>query len=225
MKLNERTGTSGYRSPRAKRPPDISYETEHCVVRDLETSDACGTICNWLSDPDIAKALNAPVRALGMDDLLKYIAGHNRIEGHLLGVFDKRTVQILGLWSVYVDWNLSEFLVNVLIPGNVEGELGAMKETGRPLYAIMFRDLGLQTMRYNVLASNRVMQDRMRLSGGAGIAAPEHISSVASATGSGEEAVQHFRINREQYEEIVARRSERDAAWREARKSRRDARP
>jgi hypothetical protein len=206
-------------------PINISYETEHCIVRDLEASDACETICNWMSDPEIAKGLNAPVLALSMDDLHKYIASHNRIDGHLLGVFDRPTGQILGLWSVYLDWEHREFLINVLLPGNVSGELGVLRETGRPIYRIMFEDRGMEALRFNVLASNQRVQERLAVPGDEAIAKPEHVSRTPSASGSGQEEVRHYRITRDQYVEIRARRAERDAKWREARSTRKDAQP
>ena len=204
-------------------PFNIAYESEHCTVRELEPADACETICGWMADPAIAKALNAPVRALSMDDLRKYIAQHDRVDGHLLGVFKRSTGELIGLWSVYVDWEQSEFLVNVLIPGKIDGEYGALNETGRPLYAIMFEDCGLETMRYNILASNHYMQDRMSIPNSPRTVVPEHISEARSASGDGRETIQHFRMNREQYLKARSQRAERDAAWLVARKARREA--
>jgi hypothetical protein len=201
-------------------PLSIAYETEHCFVRDLVVTDACDTICNWLSDPQVAKALNAPVGALSMDELRRYIAGHDGINGHLVGVFRRDGGDIIGLWSLYVDWEQSEFLVNVLLPGNVDGELGVFRETGRQLYRIMFEDRGLGAMRYNVLASNHRMQERLAVPGDESIARPEHVSRTASAGGTGQEELRHYRMTREQYFEVRARRAERDAIWRQARKAR-----
>lgn len=202
-------------SPRTT-PTDIAYDTPHCTVRELVSADACQQICNWMSDPAIARALNAPVRALTIDDLRKYIADHDRIAGHLLGIFRKSDRELIGLWSVYVDWQQSEFLVNVLIPGSIEGDLGAMKETGRPLYAIMFDDLGLDVMRYNVLSTNQFILGRPGNS-----VAPEHTSSVASAVGQGHETVNHYRVTRADRERIRAERADRDKAWIAARNARR----
>ena len=196
---------------------NISYETEHCLVRELDPSDASDVICGWMSDPDVARALNAPARAISMDELHRYIAQHDRVTGHLLGVYRKQDGALIGLWSVYVDWQYREFLVNVLIPGKIEGELGALKETGRPLYDIFFDDLGLEVMCYNVLESNRNVLDRP-----ASNIPPEHATTVASASGSGAETINHFRMTREVYCDMRARREERDAVWREARKARRE---
>jgi len=202
----------------------ISFETEHCRVRELEPSDASEVICGWMSDPDVARGLNAPVRAISMDELRRYIAQHDRVTGHLLGVYRKQDGALIGLWSVYVDWEHSEFLMNVLMRGRIDGELGAMRETARELYKIMFRDLGLGTMRYNILASNQGMHDRARvlLSATKGSAhEPEHVSATRAASGQGAETIQHYRMTREDWLRHLETQEARDALWREARKARR----
>ena len=111
---------------RARNPHPIAYETEHCIVRELQPADASDAMSDWLADPDTARALNAPARAIGLEDLRRYIAQHDCISSHLLGVFSKSTAELVGLWSIYIDWQHDEFLVNVLMPGRIEGDLGAM---------------------------------------------------------------------------------------------------
>lgn len=196
-----------------RSPLNISYETPNSFVRELELSDACEAMCNWMADPDIAKAVNAPTKALSMDDLRRYIAGHDRINGHLLGVFDNRNRELVGVWSVYIDWEYREFMMSVLLPGRIAGDLGGERESGRPLFQIMFIDLDLQVMRGNVVSSNKRMLDRVK-------AEPEHTSRVPSATGQGHEVIHHYSMTREQYLKIRSERAERDAAWIAERKER-----
>jgi hypothetical protein len=99
--------------------------------------------------------------------------------------------------------------------------MGALKETGRPLYDIMFDELGLDTMRYNILASNKRMLDR-NVPGSPKVVDPEHVTTVASASGEGLEQIQHYRVTRADRERARAQRAERDAAWLAARKARRE---
>lgn len=191
-------------------PLNISYETEHCLVRELELTDPLEEIGRWMSRPDIAKGLNAPVRELGTDELRKYILGHNRIDSHALGVFDRQTGTLKGLWSVYVDWKTKEFLVNVLLAEKVDSDIGGLRETGRPLYAIMFDELGMETLRFNVLESNDRIQGRLTRQ-------PEHVTRIETSNAGGADAIHHFRITREQYYEIRSRRAERDEQFRRKR--------
>ena len=60
-----------------------------------------------------------------------------------LGVCDRETGKRVGMWTVYVDWSKREFLLNVPRSQRVPGAQGGLRETGRPLYAIMFLDLGM----------------------------------------------------------------------------------
>lgn len=149
-----------------------------------------------------------------MDELRRYVASFDRVNGHLLGIFDRRSGGIVGLWSVYIDWEHSEFMLNLLIAGKIGGELGALKESGRPLFDFMFDDLGLETMRYNVLASNARMHERFRDPILSKLDGPEHKSRVASATGPEPETILHYRMSRAQHLEIRAQRAARDAEWR-----------
>lgn len=197
----------------SRTPVNIAYETEHCFVRELELSDASETICNWMANPETAKALNAPARALSLDDVRKYISGHDRINGHLLGIFERRSRSLIGFWSVYVDWQHREFLINVLVAERIEGELGALRETGRPLYEFMFLNQGLGAMCYNVLASNERVRSRLTRT-------PDHVSNVEAASGEGQETIHHFRTTRERWLQARATRPERDAEW----KAKKDAR-
>jgi hypothetical protein len=203
--------------PDAREPLNICYQTEHCVVRELELTDPLEEIGRWMAQPDIARGLNAPVRELGVEELRKYVLSHDRINSHALGVFDRLTGRLKGLWSVYVDWNTKEFLVNVLLAERIDSELGGLRETGRPLYAIMFDDLGMEALRLKVLKSNDRIQQRLTRQ-------PEHVTKVQAPAAGGEDAIHHFRITREQYYEIRAQRAERDAEFVRKREERRRAR-
>ena len=133
-------------------PETIRFETENYLVRDLEPGDCTERVCAWMADPQTAEMLNAPARVMTAEAFGDYVSGHDRIDGHVLGVFDKaRKVQI-GMWSVFIDWELGEFLVNVLIPEAGPGELGPRRETLLPLLELMFEVKELQMVRCSVLA-------------------------------------------------------------------------
>ena len=191
--------------PAPTTPFNIGYETDHYLIREMELSDASDTIGGWMADPVIARAVNAPARATSMDDLRRYIAGHNRIDGHLLGVFDKHTKAQIGLWSVYVDWDHMEFLINVLLTARGHAELAPSRETGRPLLFIMFNDLGMERMRFNVLGSNQRVKQRLVNR------QPEHASQAPSATGSGTEEIHHYSVSRQEYFKLREARLQKEA--------------
>lgn len=198
-------------------PTDISFETEHCIVRELELDDNLERLCEWMSEPHIARSLNAPVTKLTIEEVRKYVASHDRIAGHALGVFNKVTGELMGIWSVYVDWEHKEYLLNVLLAVKFDSEVGGIEETGRPIHALMFDEFGMESLRYNVLASNDKMRGRFQ-------ERPEHVSTVARRGGDGSEAIQHFRITRAEYYELRSRRAQRDEEFRRKREELRQAR-
>ena len=194
----------------ARAPLNISYETDNCFVRELEVSDELELLCGWMSDANIARGLNAPVGKLTIEDARKYVFSHDRIKSHALGVFSKATGKFQGLWAVYIDWERKEFLVNVLLAEKFESEVGGVEETGRPIYALLFDEHGMETLSFNVLASNDKVRKRIKRE-------PERVTRTASPDGSGSDAIHHFRITREQYYELRSRRAERDAQFRRKR--------
>jgi len=195
----------------SRTPLNISFETPHCFVRELELSDELELLSEWLSDPQIARGLNAPVGSLSLEDARKYVASHDRIKSHALGVFSKATGKLQGMWAVYIDWMRKEFLVNVLLAEKFESDVGGMEETGRPIYALMFDEHGMQTLRFSVLASNEKVRSRISRE-------PDQVSGTTRPDGSGPaDAIHHFRITREQYYELRSRRAERDAQFRRKR--------
>ena len=198
-------------------PLNIRYETDHCFVRNLELTDPLEVIGKWMAQPDIAKGLNAPVGKLTIEDARRYVSSHDRIKSHALGVFSKATGELQGLWAVYIDWERKEFLVNVLLAEKFESDVGGVEETGRPIYALLFDEHGMQSLRFNVLASNDKMRNRITR-------APEHVTRTASPDGGGADAIHHFRISREQYYELRARRAERDEQFRRKREELRQQR-
>lgn len=180
---------------RPTTPQVIRYETENYLVRELELEDASERVCAWMADPTTARMLNAPVRALGLDDLRKYISSHDRIDGHLLGIFDKETDTQAGLWSIYVDWERKEFLINILTVDRGKSELGPRRETGRPLLMLMFDEWGMEAMRCNVLAHNHKIDQRFENRN----IAPEHKSSVRSASDQSMVEINHYTVTRQMY--------------------------
>lgn len=194
-------------------PLNISYETDNCIVRELEVTDPLDVICGWMARPEIADGLNAPARQLDVDELRNFVASRNRIDSHALGVFDRASGKLVGMWTVYVDWSRREYLLNVLLAEKIPGAQGGLRETGRPLYAIMFVDLDMETLVYNVMASNEEMIGRLP-------STPVRVSDVPSVSG-GTAKSQSYRVTRQEYFEIRSRRAERDAEFDRKREERR----
>jgi len=180
-------------TPQTPAPIVIRVETEHYLVRTLDVDDASERAGQWLADPEKAKMINAPARALSLAEMRAYIASHDRISGHILGIFDKANGNHIGFWAIYIDWPLQEFLVNVLVGERGTAAPGARRETQRKLMAYFFEDLGLETVRFSVLTRNEPVGSKLERAG----LAPEHMSFTPSVEREALEEVQHYRITKD----------------------------
>jgi RimJ/RimL family protein N-acetyltransferase len=188
-----------------REPIDVRIEAQNYLLRTLDPQDASDRCCGWLADPAKARLINAPARAMSLHDFADYIASHDRISGHILGIFDKATGIHVGIWSVYIDWELKEFLINVLV-GERGYEPGARRQTQRKLLDFLFENLDLQTLRCAILARNERMENRFEL----GNIKPEHISFTPSANEAAFEEVRHYSIARDAWRNFRANRDARD---------------
>jgi len=183
-------------------PQTITLASARFALRDLEPSDVSQRMCAWLADPVKARMINSSPGAVTVDHLRAYIASHDRITGHVLGIFDKATGALLGFWAVYIDWDLGEFQLSVLIGERSPKAVNARAETQRELLKYMFDTLGLETLRCSVLTRNEAIGDR--IFGVAGVS-PEHTSYNPSATDEAFVEIRHYRISKDQWRHLRAR--------------------
>jgi RimJ/RimL family protein N-acetyltransferase len=135
-------------------PLTIVIDTPNYVVRTAEEGDNFGNWCTWMNDPATMRMLNAVPQQLTPDDYTRYVRAHNRTNQHLLGIFRRTDNQLVGLWSVYVDWPGSEFLVNLIVGDAPERKTHVRHETAWRVNRYFFETLGLRFQRANTLATN-----------------------------------------------------------------------
>lgn len=135
-------------------PLVISIDTPNYVVRTAEDGDNIGNWCEWMNDPATMRMLNAVPQQLTPEDYVRYVRAHDRVNQHLLGIFRRKDNQLVGLWSVYVDWIGSEFLVNLIVGDLPERKTHVRHETAWRLNRHFFETLGLRFQRANTLATN-----------------------------------------------------------------------
>ncbi len=179
-------------------PRPILLESEHYVLRTLTPEDASEQACAWLADPKTAEMINAPPRALTLDEFKDYISNHDGISGLIVGIFSKARAAHIGFWAIYIDWERKEFQFNLLIGDRRPGEPGARHETEPVLYEYLFGELGLETMRCSVLSKNRAIDERFER---VGIIA-DHTSYKASASGGAFVEIRHYSVSREKWQEL-----------------------
>jgi len=189
-------------------PFDIRIETDNFLLRTLTAEDASRQVCNWFADANKARMINAPPQALTLERLRRYVASHDRISGHLLGIFARGNGEPLGFWSVYVDWENGEFLVNVLVGERGRKCIGAREETQMALLDFFFETLNLEVFRCTVLAANRYVGSKLLRASGATL---EHSDWRPSTTAQAFVEIHYYRGDKSAWhrlrEKLRARRS------------------
>jgi len=137
-----------------REPLIITIDTPNYIVRTAEEGDNMGNWCEWMNDPATMRMLNAVPQKLTPDDFSRYVRAHNRVDQHLLGIFKRADQHLVGLWSVYVDWPGSEFLVNLIVGDVPERKTHVRHETAWRVNRYFFETLGLRFQRANTLATN-----------------------------------------------------------------------
>jgi [ribosomal protein S5]-alanine N-acetyltransferase len=87
--------------PQARGKP-IAIETKRFAVRSLTARDVSGAFRIWVSNPTVMAALNMPARRLSQADLERFIASYDDKVRYLVGIFVRRTGEIIGAFMLDV---------------------------------------------------------------------------------------------------------------------------
>ena len=137
-----------------RAPFNIMIDTPNYIVRTLEESDDMGSWGEWLDEPNTARMLNAVPKRMSADDFKKYVARFDRIESHLLGIFRRDGGQLVGVFSNYIDWKRSDFLMNLIIGEIPERKTHVRHETSWRVNRYFFEQLDLKFQRATTLSTN-----------------------------------------------------------------------
>lgn len=137
-----------------RAPINIVVDTPNYVVRTLEETDDMGNWADWLADPNTARMLNAVAKTLTIDDFKDYVRRFDCIDNHLLGIFRRTDGALVGMWSNYIDWPRSEFLINLIVGDIPERKTHVRHETSWRVNRYFFEELDLKFQRATTLATN-----------------------------------------------------------------------
>lgn len=137
-----------------RAPINITIDTPNYVVRTLQEGDDIGNWCHWLDDANTARMLNATQKKFTADDFKIYVRGFDRINNHLLGIFRRNGGELIGMFSNYINWERSEFLMNLIIGDVPERKTHVRHETSWRVNRYFFEQLDLKFQHATTLAAN-----------------------------------------------------------------------
>ena len=181
----------------------LELETDHFRLRSLVPADADRDWGDWLADPATAAAVNAVPRSLNVDERRQYIAGMDNKTSFILGIFEKSSGDMIGIWTIYVDHEAREYLLNVLVgPGDGRNQ-GGLTESREPIYRHFFNDGGMEAARITVMASNTYVLGRLKKQ-------PwtiEHRSQTKLAGTSEQVELCHLRMTKQAWEDFHSKKA------------------
>jgi RimJ/RimL family protein N-acetyltransferase len=145
-------------------PLYVHVETDRTLVRTLTVEDASQRWCEWTKDPVASLMLNARPKALELDELRAYIAGFDRIDRYIVGLFDKKNGKHFGII-------VSEFMEpRKLTPSLLIGEpeyrnTGVMTDLRDVVLDFALENQDFDAVVSTVLAHNTVMIEMLERRG------------------------------------------------------------
>ena len=176
-----------------RAPFNILVETPNYIVRTLTESDDMGSWGSWLADQNTARMMNAMPKTLTADDFKDHVRGFDRVDNHLLGIFRRDGGELVGMFANYIDWEKSEFQMNLIIGDIPERKTHVRHETSWRVNRYFFEQLDLKfqyasTLATNIPAIRALEEKKWTLSAR---------SAKASADGQGLVEILHYTRSRE----------------------------
>jgi RimJ/RimL family protein N-acetyltransferase len=135
----------------------VRIHSEKYLIRTIELADASDRWAGWMSDPDVMHMLNMAARSWQKHDIVSYIKTFDQRSSLLLGIFDKQNGMHVGIFTVDINYALSQFLVNLLIGEREYRYKGVTSSITVPFREYFFETLGLNMAMASVLARNTAM--------------------------------------------------------------------
>jgi RimJ/RimL family protein N-acetyltransferase len=136
------------------RGKPVDVVTERFIVRSMTARDATGIFRVWASNPELMGALNMPARHLSANDLARFVAGFDDRTRYLVGVFEKRSRGLIGMFLL--DVNTTHALAKTagfIGDRNWRGK-SVFEEVGEGLFDEFFKERGLEKATAQVWEKN-----------------------------------------------------------------------
>ncbi|MFT3809322.1 MAG: hypothetical protein QM698_05340 [Micropepsaceae bacterium] len=145
--------------------PARRFEMPDFMSRSLVEGDETEAWAGWLEDPGLARQLNARPGRRPLAEIRRYIAGFDRIDRHLFGIFRPSPETLIGLWTIEIDRPRRAFTAHMLVGDKAERSQGAKEQSSIALMNWAFEVCDLLWCESSIVATNRKMLRHVRETG------------------------------------------------------------
>lgn len=132
----------------------VEVETPRFCLRSLRRGDATEAYVSWWNDKNIQQAFNALPRSWSKANAEKHIAGFNNRTNFHLGIFYKKTSDMVGFFTIRLTQDKSAATDTICVGNRDYRRRGAALETYRAMNDFQFRVLGVYKLIAKVFGSN-----------------------------------------------------------------------
>lgn len=133
----------------------VNLETERFRLRSLTPEDANDAYVSWWNDPEIQQGFNNPSRNWGRRQAEQNIAKFDNRNRFHLGIFCKKTGEMIGFFTIAVDPRNALSSANICIGDKSYHRKGVAMEISRAMIDFRFRNLGVKKIMGKVMGKNQ----------------------------------------------------------------------
>ena len=134
--------------------PARTLETENFILRSLTEEDATEKYLSWLNDIEVTKYLEVRLVVSSIESIRNYIRSHDNRTSFLLGIFDKKTGNHIGNYSIRCDSYHSVATVGVMIGDRDYWGRRVITESRRAVVDFLFDEAGMAKAQGACYANN-----------------------------------------------------------------------
>jgi Acetyltransferase (GNAT) domain len=143
-------------TPQKKYPKrKVLLDCGDYILRTIVPADATERWAHWMEDVEASEMLNAPRKAMTMDELVAYIESFDQRTKILIGIFEKKSGLLLGFLRNDVNFETRQFLVAMIIGEPDYRHSGVTMAVTVPFRDYFFGELGMEAMLATALAHNK----------------------------------------------------------------------
>lgn len=132
----------------------LSLETRRFKMRSLLAKDVTDGVIDWLKDPDVIDGFNVPAQERTLEGFRRAVSAYRNVERFCLGIFDKDSDKIIGLYFIHGNLNNRSGASDVIIGDRDYWGKKVVVETRAKILDFLFDVLDVDKVNGHPFANN-----------------------------------------------------------------------